>query len=116
MLFQCVALCLKELTELSNFRLIGDLGLPRWLSDKETNCLCRRQMGLDFDPLVGKILWRRKWQPTPAFLPEKLHELSSLACYSPWDHKESDTTERLNVPAHTHTHTHMRSEKQFLRI
>ena len=22
-----------------------------------------------FDPLVGKILWRKAWQPTPVFLP-----------------------------------------------
>jgi len=25
----------------------------------------------EFDPWVGKILWRRKWQPTPVFLAEK---------------------------------------------
>ena len=40
--------------------------------------------------------WRRKWQPTAVFLPEKPHEQRSLAGYSPWGHKESDTTERLN--------------------
>ena len=26
---------------------------------------------LEFDPWVGKIPWRRKWQPTPIFLPGK---------------------------------------------
>ena len=31
-------------------------------------CHCRRQRG-DFDPWVGKIPWKRKWQPTPVFLP-----------------------------------------------
>ena len=46
-----------------------------------------------FDPLVGKVLWRREWQPTPVFLPGEAHGQRSLAGYSPWDHKELDTTE-----------------------
>ena len=37
---------------------------------------------------------RRKWQPTPVFLPEKSHGQGSLADYSPWGHKELDTTEQ----------------------
>ena len=41
--------------------------------------------------------WRRKWQPTPVFLPGKSHGWRSLAGYSPWDHKESDTTEWLHI-------------------
>ena len=44
---------------------------------------------------VGKISWRRKWQPTPVFLPGKSHGQRSLAGYNPWGHKESDTTEQL---------------------
>jgi len=44
---------------------------------------------------VGKIPWRRKWQPTQVSLPGKAHGQRSLAGYSPWDHKESDTTEKL---------------------
>ena len=36
---------------------------------------------------------RREWQPTLAFLPGELHEQRSLARYSPWGCKESDTTE-----------------------
>ena len=39
---------------------------------------------------------RRKWQPTPVFLPEEFHGQSSLAGYSPWGCKESDMTERLS--------------------
>ena len=50
-----------------------------------------------FNPLVGKIPWRRKWQPIPVFLPGKSHGQRSLAGYSPWDHKESDVTKRLSV-------------------
>ena len=48
------------------------------------------------DPWVGKISWRRKWQPTPVLLPGKFHGLRSLVGYSSWGHKESDTTERLH--------------------
>ena len=51
---------------------------------------------------VRKIPWRRKWQPTPAFLPGKSHGQRSLAGYSPWARKQSDTTERLS----THTRSH----------
>ena len=46
-----------------------------------------------FDPWVEKILWSREWLPTPVFLPGEFHGQRSLAGYSPWDHKESDTTE-----------------------
>ena len=47
--------------------------------------------------LVGKIPWRREWQPTPIFLPREFLR-QSLAGYSPWGRKESDVTELL-----THT-------------
>ena len=46
-----------------------------------------------FDPWVRKIPWRRKWQPTPVFLPGESRGQRSLVGYSPWGHKESDTTE-----------------------
>ena len=49
---------------------------------------------------VGKILWRRKWQPTPVFLPGESHGQRNLVGYSPWGRKESDMTEWLS---HTHT-------------
>ena len=51
----------------------------------------RRRQG--FDPWVGKIPWRRKWQPTPVFLPGESHGWRNLAGYSPWGRKEADTTE-----------------------
>ena len=39
-------------------------------------------------PSLGrKILWRRRWQPTPVFLPGKSHGQSSLVGYSPWGPK-----------------------------
>ena len=44
--------------------------------------------------------WRRQWHPTPVLLPGKSHGRRSLVGYSPWGHKESDTTERLHVHVH----------------
>ena len=63
---------------------IVNKGLPRYLSDKEFICQCRRHQ---FDPRSGKISWRRKWQPIPVFLPGKSHGQKSLVGYSPWSHK-----------------------------
>ena len=37
-----------------------------------------------FSPWIGKISWRRRWQPTPVFLPGKFHRWRSLVGYSPW--------------------------------
>ena len=45
------------------------------------------------DPWVGKIRWRRAWQPIPVFLPGKSHGQRSLAGYSPQRRKELDMTE-----------------------
>ena len=47
------------------------------------------------NPWVGKIPWRRKWQPTPVLLPRKSHGQRSLAGYSSLGHKELDTTKQL---------------------
>ena len=69
-------------------------------SGKEPTCQCRRQKKLGFNLRVGKIPWRRAWQPTPVFFPGEFHGQRSLLGYSPWGCKESDMTERL-----THTHT-----------
>ena len=43
-----------------------------------------------FDPWVGKIPWRRAWQPTTVFFPGESHGQSSLVGYSPYGHKESE--------------------------
>ena len=50
-----------------------------------------------FDPWVGKIPWRSKWQPTPVLFPEKFHGWRSLIGFSPWGREESDTNERLHI-------------------
>ena len=46
--------------------------------------------------LCWEIPWRRKWQPTPVFLPGESHGLRSLAGHSPWGRRESDTTKQLH--------------------
>ena len=51
----------------------------------------------EFDPWARKILQRREWLPTPLFLPEESHEQRSLAGYSPWGCKDSNTTEQLTL-------------------
>jgi len=61
-------------------------GLPRWHSGEESTCQfrkCRRPQRHRFDPSVGKIPCRKKWQTTPVFLPGKFHGQRSLADYSP---------------------------------
>ena len=71
--------------------------LPRWLSGKESTCQCRRCKKLRFDPWDAKILWSRKWQPTPVFLSEKSYAQRSLVGYSPGGGKELDTTVQLSI-------------------
>ena len=46
----------------------------------------------EFDSGVQKIPQRRKWQPTPVFLPGEFHKQRSLMGYRPDGHKESDMT------------------------
>ena len=71
--------------------------LSWWLSGKESACQCRRY---GFDPWVGKTPWRKKWQPTPIFLPGKLHGQRALVGYSPWGH------ERVRHDLTTNCHHH----------
>ena len=81
------------------------LQLLRWCSGKEYTCKCRRCKRWGFNPWVGKIPWRRKWQPTPVFWPGEFQgqrnlgvhgSMGSLESQSPLSHKESDATEWLN--------------------
>ena len=68
-------------------------GLPWWLRQSSVCLQCRRP---GFNPWVGKISWRRKWQSTPVFLPGKSHGRKSLLGYNPWGRDESNTTEWLH--------------------
>ena len=71
-------------------------------SGKESTCQCRRHKKHGFNPWVGKIPWRRKWQHTPIFLPGKFHGQRRLVGYSPWV-AESDMPERLSTGRHRTT-------------
>ena len=66
---------------------------PGGAGGKKPACQCRRCKRPGFNSWVGKIPWRRKWQPTPVFLPGESHGQKCLAGYSPWGPKESDMTE-----------------------
>ena len=97
----------------------------RWLSGEESSCQCRRRR-YGFDSSVGKIPWRRKWQPTPVFLPGEIHGQRSLggprsmgsqrlrhhwACrhsttYLPWEESWliiTEINEKLKKKKHTWT-------------
>ena len=77
------------------------LGFPGIAGDKEPTCQCRRRKRRRFHPWVGKIAWRRKWEPTPVFLPgeplwtEEPGGLQSIGSQRVW-HDWSDL-------AYTHT-------------
>jgi len=59
-------------------------------------------------PWVGKIPWRRAWQPVLVFLPGESHGQGSLTGYRPWGHKESDMTEQLSTAQRTAQHSELR--------
>ena len=59
---------------------------------------------------LGRSPWRRKWQPTPVFLPGEFHRQRGLVGYSPWGRKESDTTEQLST--HTVLNAYSKGKKE----
>ena len=77
--------------------LIRYTGLPWWLRWQRICLQCGRP---GCDPWVGRIPWQRKRLPTPVFFPGEFHGQRSLAVYSPWYHKQLDTTKHLS---HTHS-------------
>ena len=66
--------------------LMCKLGLPNWLSGKESTY-----------PWAGKKPWRKKWQPTPIYLPGKFQGQRNLTGCSPWGRKQSKVTEWLSM-------------------
>ena len=65
-------------------------GFPRGSDGEEFACQCWRPR---FHPWVGKIPWRRAWQPTPVFLPGDTLDGGAWWGYPLWGPTESDTTE-----------------------
>ena len=95
--------CLWQFLGCSRNRLSPVLGFPGGSEVKASTCnatlpVCNPGRP-GFDPSVGKIPWRWKWQPTPIFLPGESHGRRILVGYSPQGHKESDTTEQLHFNA-----------------
>ena len=97
-------LLIKDSSDLQNSYMFIDLYLTGFLFEYSLkqaslmvqlvkNLQCRRP---GFNPWVGKIPWRREWLPTPVLWPGEFHRL-----YSPWGHKESDTTEWLSLTLFT---------------
>ena len=82
------------------------VGFPSGPGGKQPACQCKRHKKCWFDSWVGRIPWRRAWQPTPVFLPGDSHGQRSLAGYSPWGRKELDTTEATEQ-AHMHAYVCM---------
>ena len=74
------------------------MGFPGGTSGKQLTCKCRRCKRWWFDPWIRKIPWRRKWQPTPVFLPGEAHSQRSLeACKVS---KRWTWLKQLSMPAH----------------
>ena len=73
----CFAVLFLHLWHLAAFcqMVITEQALVQWWR------ICLQCSRRRFDPWVGKITWRRKWQPTSIFLPGKLHEQRSLEAY-----------------------------------
>ena len=67
------------------------------ISGKESACQCKRYKRCGFDHWVQKIPWRRKWQPTPGFLPGKFHGQRRLVGYSSWSCEELDLFYPSNI-------------------
>ena len=75
---------------------ILNMELLWWLRSKESTCQYRKH---GFNLWVRKMLWRRKWHPTPVFLPRKSCGQRSLVGYSSWGPEELDITEWLSKHA-----------------
>ena len=83
-------------SRICNAYLIGMLG--RLTKTVDENHLAQRRLHKCQCSISLKLMfWRRKWQPTLVFLPGKSHGWRSLVGCSPWGHKESDMTERLDL-------------------
>ena len=86
--------------ELIHFHSLLPGAFPGGSDGEEIYLQCGRPR---FDPWVTKIPWRREWHPTPVFLPGKSPGWGSLAGYSLWGLKGSDTLTSLSVFSLAHS-------------
>ena len=75
----------RKLLSLKGFKKSYLISSASLVAQTVSVCLQCGRPGLD--PWVGKIPWRRKWQPTPVLLPGKFCGLRNLVGYSPWGHR-----------------------------
>ena len=69
------------------------MGFPGGSDSKDSACNAVDPGSI---PGLGRFPGKgNEWLPMPIFLPEEFHGQRSLVGYSPWGHKESDTTKRL---------------------
>ena len=73
------------------------VGFPSGSDDKESACSAGDVRDVGSIPGSGKIPCRREWLPTPVFLSGEFHGQRSLVGYSPWGHKELETTKGLSL-------------------
>ena len=73
---------------------------------------CRRHRRWGFNPWIGKISWRRAWQPTLVFLPGESHGQKSVMGYSPWGRRESDMTGAIEYKIASRSWQGMRGKTQ----
>ena len=96
--------------------MLKKFGLPKWRSGKESVCKCKGHRRGGTNPWAGRILWRKKWQYIPVFLPRKFLGQRSLAGYSPWGHKRVGhggmTEHHKHTLTDTHTHMHKISQSE----
>ena len=95
-------LTLKGHSKRMNILIYLQSGFPGGASRKEPAYQCRKHKRHGFDPWVGKIPWRRTWQPTPIFLPREFHGQRSLAGYCPQGCKMSDMAKANWHSTHTY--------------
>ena len=77
--------------------LYKSIGLPRWLSGKESACSAGDARDLHLIPGLEDPLELKKWQSTPVFLPREFRGQKSLGDFSPWNRKELDTSEGASL-------------------
>ena len=94
-LFRSFMVSILMFKSLTHFELIFVYGIKSigGASGKEPTCQFRRHKRSWWDPWVGKIPWRKKWQPPPVLLPGECHGRRSLSGYSPC----CCTAEQLNT-------------------
>ena len=86
-----------------SFLLLSPLGLPCWLRGKESACNAGGVGDVGSVSGLGSSPGGGHGNPMPVFLSGESHGQKSLADYSPWGCKESDTTDALSTHAHAHT-------------